>query len=185
MIVFLHGLESTVDADLLPIGRKVQWLRPRYPGLAAPGLDTRAAIALKEHCLASGADWFADSERLSVAFERPMANARAAITAQTQLVIGSSFGGAVLLKLLHEGAWSGPSVFMAGAGIKLTEHRELPAGSQAIFIHGRHDPVVPIEDSRILAASCGMPLWEVEDGHRLASVLDDGTLAAAIKMVLT
>jgi len=184
VIVFLHGLESTVDANLVPIGRKVQWLRPRHPGLAAPGLDTRAAIALKAHCQATGADWFDDPARLAAAFERPMANARAAITEQTELVIGSSFGGAVLLKLLHEGGWSGPSIFMAGAGIKLTEHRALPASSRAIFIHGRHDAVVPVEDSRVLAASCGMPLWEVEDGHRLASVLEDGTLAAAIGMLL-
>ena len=111
MITFLHGLESTVDADLLPIGRKVQWLRPRYPGLSAPGLDTRAAIALKAHCTATGAGWFDDEARLAAAFERPMANARAGITSQTRLVIGSSFGGAVLLRLLHEGGWSGPSIF--------------------------------------------------------------------------
>jgi predicted esterase len=181
MIVFLHGLESTVDADLLPIGRKVQWLRPRYPAVATPGLDTRTAIALKEHCRVTGAGWFDDPERLSAAFALPMANARAAITAETRLVIGSSFGGAVLLKLLHEGGWSGPSIFLAGAGIKLTPHRTLPAGIRALFIHGRKDDVVALSDSRHLAAASGSPLWEVEDNHSLAGILADGTLAAAIE----
>lgn len=184
MIVFLHGLESTVDADLLPIGRKVQWLRPRYPAFAAPGLDTRSAIALKDHCLATGAGWFDDPDRLAAAFARPMASARAAITAQTRLVIGSSFGGAVLLKLLHEGGWSGPSIFLAGAGIKLTPHRTLPSGTRALFIHGRQDDVVPLSDSRALAAASGSPLWEVEDGHSLPGILTDGTLAAGIGWAL-
>ncbi|MFT5679716.1 MAG: pimeloyl-ACP methyl ester carboxylesterase [Myxococcota bacterium] len=180
MIVFLHGLESTVDADRLPIGRKVQWLRPRYPTFAAPGLDTRAAIALRDHCLATRTGWFSDPVRLAAAFDRPMAHARAAITAETTLVIGSSFGGAVLLKLLHEGGWSGPSIFLAGAGLKLTPHRTLPPATRALFIHGRHDDVVPLSDSRDLAAAAQVPLWEVEDGHSLATILEDGTLGAAI-----
>ncbi|MDG1479407.1 MAG: hypothetical protein P8R54_07440 [Myxococcota bacterium] len=180
MIVFLHGLESTVDEALLPIGRKVRWLRPRYPSFAAPGLDTRAAVALKAHCRDTGTSWLDDPERLAAAFALPMANARAAITAETRLVIGSSFGGAVLLKLLHEGGWSGPSLFLAGAGVKLTPHRTLPADTRALFIHGRHDDVVLPADSRHLAAISGAPLWEVEDNHSLAGILTDGTLAAAI-----
>ena len=184
MITFLHGLESTVDADLLPIGRKVQWLRPRHPGLLAPGLDTRAAIALKNHCIATRSGWSDDPVRLTAAFAAPMANARAAITADTKLVIGSSFGGAVLLRLIHEGTWQGPSLFLAGAGLKLTAHTTLPADVPAILIHGRHDAVVPVEDSRALAASGKAALWEVEDGHRLVSVLEDGTLAAAIGVLL-
>lgn len=183
-ITFLHGLESTVDADLLPIGRKVQWLRPRYPGLIAPGLDTRAAVALKDHCVATGAGWFDDPARLAAAFEAPLANGAAGITADTALVIGSSFGGAVLLSLIHAGLWRGPSIFLAGAGVKLTTHRTLPAGVPAIFIHGRRDDVVPLEDSRLLARSAGMSLWEVEDDHRLAGILDDGTLGAAISLLL-
>jgi hypothetical protein len=180
VIVFLHGLESTVDAELRPVGRKVQWLRSRHPDFAAPALDTRAAIALKDHCEATGAGWMDDPDRLAAAFLRPMAAARAAITDRTRLVIGSSFGGAVLLKLLHEGGWSGPSLFLAGAGIKLTGHRTLPPGVPALLIHGRHDDVVPLADSRALAASGGMPLWEVEDEHSLARTVEEGKLDLAV-----
>ncbi len=184
MIVFLHGLESTVDADLQPIGRKVRWLRGRHPDLIAPGLDTRAAVALQQHCRSTGAQWFYDPNRVAEAFAKPLLHARAAITPQTALIIGSSFGGAVLLELLHQGAWSGPALFLAGAGIKLTPHRTLPAATRAIFIHGRRDTVVPLDDSRTLATASRMPLWEVEDGHRLGSILEDGTLAAATRLLM-
>jgi predicted esterase len=184
LITFLHGLESTVDDDLVPIGTKVKWLRERFPDLNTPALDTREAIALRDHCVEKEAGWFDDQARLEAAFSTPMAQARAAITTETSLVIGSSFGGAVLLRLIHEGHWDGPSLFLAGAGVKLTEHDSLPADHRALFIHGRRDHVVLLDDSRQLARSCGAPLWEVEDAHRLGSILDDGTLDAAIKLLL-
>ncbi len=182
LITFLHGLESPVDDDRIPIGAKVSWLRERYPDVRGPALDSRAAIALRDHCLETGADWFDDSNRLEAAFSTPMERARDAIDADTELVIGSSFGGAVLLRLICEGHWRGPSLFLAGAGVKLTRHTSLPTGHRALFIHGRHDDVVPLDDSRVLARSCGAPLWVVEDTHRLAGILEDGTLEAAITL---
>jgi len=183
LITFLHGLESPVDAELRPLGSKVSWLRARYPGVSGPALDSRAAIALKDHCLETGAGWFDDASRLEAAFATPMERARDSIGAGTELVIGSSFGGAVLLRLIHEGHWRGPSLFLAGAGVKLTRHTSLPPGHRALFIHGRHDDVVPLDDSRVLARSCGAPLWEVEDTHRLARILGDGTLEVAITLL--
>ncbi|MEL6346170.1 MAG: hypothetical protein AAFV53_23875 [Myxococcota bacterium] len=186
-VLLLHGLESAVDDDLVPIGRKAVFLRERYDTIT-PGLDTRAAIAHRDHCVANRTPWMTEPARVQTAFAAPMANARAALTDDVRLIVGSSFGGAVLLKMLHEEpCWTGPCVFLAGAGLKLTHHTTLPPGCQAILIHGRADDVVDLEDSRKLAATGGpgVQLWEVGDGHRLHSVLEDGTLVAAIELLLS
>ena len=112
-----------------------------------------------------------------------MARARRALRDHpAKVVIGSSFGGAVLLNLIHEGSWKGPSIFLAQAGVKLTKHRALPADITAVLIHGIGDMIVPITDSRLLAQNTGskVQLWEVDEGHRLHSILENGMLSIAI-----
>jgi len=186
-IVLLHGLESAVDENLRPIGSKARFMRERYSA-ATPGLDTRAAVAHRDWCVANQRPWDADPERVAAAFAAPMANARAAITAHTRLIVGSSFGGAVLLKLLHEAPrYAGPCVFMAGAGVMITPYDHIPEGVRAVLMHGRGDDEIAPGDSRTLFASSGpgVQLWELHDGHRLLSTLDDGTLDAAIQLMLS
>ena len=117
------------------------------------------------------------------------AQAKAAIAEfKPELVVGSSYGGAQLLALLQAGAWKGPCVFIAQAGVRLGVGTELPPGTRAILLHGTADEVVPIDGSRVLALSGGdnVELWEIEGGdHRLEQCLDDGTLARAIARVLS
>ena len=185
-LILLHGLESTVDDNLYPIGRKAQHLRARY-GAVTPSLDTRAAVAHRDHCVAHQTPWLTDPDRVAAAFATPMQRAREAITADTRLIVGSSFGGAVLLKLLCEPpVYTGAALFLAGAGLKLTPHAALPDGCRAILIHGRHDDVVDPADSRRLARTGGdrVQLWEVGDDHRLAATIEDGTIDAAIDLLL-
>lgn len=182
-LVFLHGLESRTDDRGVPNGGKASYLSERYRA-SLPALDTRKAIEARD-ALPDPERWEHPYPGYDAAFQRPLARAREAIGPQTRLVIGSSFGGAVLLRLLHEGGWTGPSIFMAGAGLKLTPHRTLPAGVRCLLIHGRHDDVVPLADARALAAtSPDAELWEIDDGHRLASTLLDGTLDRAIAWAL-
>ena len=165
-IVFLHGLESRVDTHFIPNGGKARHLAQNYDVTLAP-LDTRVAQACARRLGASGFRHpFAEEE---ACFATPMQRARDSLSADTQLVIGSSFGGAVLLKLLHEGSWSGPSLFLAGAGVKLTPHDTLPPGVPCHLVHGLQDTVVPWSDSQQLAHSSDTAtLSLVEDGHRLA-----------------
>ena len=139
-----------------PHGTKGTWLREHYD-VVAPALDTSSIEAALEDALA-------------------------ALAAEPDVVVGSSFGGAVLLELLHVGAWRGPCVFLAGAGPKLTGRRTLPPGGRAVLVHGLQDDVVPPEDSRLLAASRAddVRLVEVDDGHRLGGVLRSGVLRQAI-----
>ena len=65
-----------------PHGTKGTWLREHYD-VVAPALDTSSIEAALEDALA-------------------------ALAAEPDVVVGSSFGGAVLLELLHVGAWRGP-----------------------------------------------------------------------------
>lgn len=174
-VVFLHGLESG------PGGTKACWLRERL-GAVTPDLDTSVAIAAWRRAEASGRA--VSQAELEEAFAVPLERAREAV-AGARVVVGSSFGGAVLLQLMWSGDWTGPSVMLAGAGVKLTRFRELPRGSRVVLIHGRADTVVDPADSRVLAASpsCQTWFWEVPDEHRLTSVLESGLLAAALTLV--
>jgi alpha-beta hydrolase superfamily lysophospholipase len=145
-----------------PTGSKARWLAERY-GAVTPSIDT-------SH------------------FETAVAQARDAVTREKpDLVIGSSYGGALLLRLLHDGVWRGPSLFLAQAGVRLDVAATLPKGTRAILVHGDADDVVPVEGSRILAASGGpgVELWELKGGdHRLLHTLEDGTLARAVETLL-
>ena len=96
------------------------------------------------------------------------------------VIVGSSFGGAVLLRLIQEGLWEGPSVFLAQAGVKFGLPVELPAHVPAILIHGTQDDVVDFDESRRLAQSVSAQLVSVEDDHRLGSILQNGVLEQAL-----
>lgn len=145
-----------------PQGKKARWLAARY--LAhAPALTTRH-------------------------FPTALEEARAAIRAHAPAVlVGSSFGGALLLALMMGGDWRGPAVFVAQAGLKIGIGDRLPDGARAILVHGTSDEVVDFEGSERLAASAPRTaeLWPVPGGdHRLDSILEDGTLARAVDKLL-
>lgn len=178
-IVHLHGLESTVDEDLVPIGGKARLLREHFgDDVDLVRLDTSAAVAVAHRVYGQTGDWTWPYDGYEQAFATPLARARAAITPDTRVIVGSSFGGAVLLRLLHEAPhWRGACVFLAGAGPKLTPHRTLPAGVPCLLAHGTRDTVVPYEDSVTLAnSSPDAELRTLDDTHPLGSLLDGGLL---------
>ena len=158
--MYLHGLEGS------PRGTKGAWMTRMYDA-SAPEMPARSHV--------------------QDAFSKCVAVAREALRQkEPSLIVGSSYGGAVLLQLVLEGTWSGPCVFLAQAGIKLGVGDTLPPGVRAILIHALHDDVVPHEDSRILAENSGnsVELWTVEGDHRLHHITDDGTLQSAIDGLL-
>jgi pimeloyl-ACP methyl ester carboxylesterase len=149
----IHGLEGS------PTGAKAQYLTKHFE-LAAPAMDTSDF----EACVRIHAD---------------------ALKAQIpDVVVGSSFGGAVAVALLQRGFWSGPTLLLAPAVGHYGVQPQLPEAAAAIIVHGSRDEVLPIEKSRLLAAS-GTPerveLVEVDDTHRLASLLEDGRLAELVR----
>ena len=102
------------------------------------------------------------------------------------LIVASSFGGAVLLRVMLEGGWTGPAVFLAQAGVKFTVSDNLPENARAILIHGEFDETVLIEGSETLAASSpNATLVRVADGHRLHREDSKAALRAAVLELLS
>lgn len=100
------------------------------------------------------------------------------------VVVGSSFGGAVAVALLQRGAWRGPTLLLAPAPVQLGVEPRLPADVPVWIVHGTEDDVVPIASSLILARS-GSPervrLHEVHDDHRLTATVASGRLVALVR----
>jgi len=183
-VVYLHGLESS------PQGARGSWIRERLGGMGVD-LDTSVARQVLGTARSEGATLEPGGADLERAFAVPMERARERLSQapKPQLLVGSSFGGAVLLKLMDEGSWRGPALFLAGAGAALTPIRSLPAGSRAMLIHCAEDETVPVQGSRSLAGTGGaqVHLLEVSEGaepHRLPGIAGSGVLAAAIAWLL-
>ena len=151
-VLFIHGLESN------PQGAKARFLAAHFEALT-PAMDTSDFTA----CVAAQA---AAIEQFS-----------------PHVVVGSSFGGGVAVALLAQRLWRGPTVLLAPATTLLGLAPVLPADLAVTVVHGVHDAVVPLADSRALAAS-GTPalvrLLEVDDEHRLQTLVDSGQLAALV-----
>ena len=142
-----------------PSGTKARWLHGRY-GAVTPRLDTSTFPAAVE------------------------GGRNALLELEPDVVIGSSFGGAVAVRLLNEGAWAGPTVLIAPAQGRVGSDAALPADARVIILHGDADDIVPIAHSRALVegAGPGVELREIAGGdHRLNRILEDGTLAAVLE----
>ena len=101
------------------------------------------------------------------------------------LLIGSSFGGGILLKLVTEGFWTGPCIFLAQAGVHYNISDTLPQNVPCILIHGAKDNIIDVRDSEKLARSSDTATMVVlpNDGHRLESLLG-GLLDLSIDYLL-
>jgi len=101
------------------------------------------------------------------------------------VLVGSSFGGAVAVALLQRKLWNGPTLLLAQAALyyqlepKFRLERRLPEGTRATLVHAIEDEIVPIDHSRELAAT-GAPelveLFEVHDDHALSQLVQSGKL---------
>lgn len=107
---------------------------------------------------------------------------RAAIAAhEPQVVVGSSFGGAVVVELLRRGEWRGPTLLLAQAALRVDSEARLPADLPVLLVHGLADEVVPVEQSRALAATSPLArLIETEDEHRLLELTRSERLAELV-----
>jgi hypothetical protein len=100
------------------------------------------------------------------------------------VLVGSSFGGAVAVELLRRGLWRGPTLLLAQAALRERPDARLPESVAVWLVHGRRDEVVDPDESRRLAAT-GSPgfvrLIEVDDDHRLTASVAAGRLAAWVR----
>jgi hypothetical protein len=130
-------------------------------------------------------------------------------SARPSIIVGSSFGGAILMKLIQEELWLGPSIFLAQAAIKKELREEfslplwdfLPRDHRALFIHARSDTLVHYQDSVTIKINTErrnkqtglIHLWDAHNGppggdsqgnHRLSEVTTNGMLKRALEMML-
>jgi pimeloyl-ACP methyl ester carboxylesterase len=120
------------------------------------------------------------------------------------VLVGSSWGGAVAAALLADGSWDGPTVLLCPA----LRHKErwldepfkrehtadtiiarlaaLPAPLRAmmLLVHGDADRTVPFSDSSELSVATGIALQAIEGGsHGLSAIVRDGRLAQILRRV--
>lgn len=103
---------------------------------------------------------------------------------EPDVVVGSSFGGAVAVALLQREHWRGPTLLLAQAALRQGLRARLPAGTPVWLVHATGDDVVPVADSRKLARSGTselVRLVEVEDDHALSSYTRSGRLVETVQ----
>jgi pimeloyl-ACP methyl ester carboxylesterase len=130
---FIHGLESS------PQGEKARFFAAHFDAVT-PSMDTRDLEgAIRTQALAI----------------------RTAIEAGRgpDVVVGSSFGGAIAVALLARGLWRGPTLLLAQAAQKL----------------GVVDPLTRTGTLGLVT------LEEVDDEHRLSSLVASGRLAELVR----
>lgn len=105
-------------------------------------------------------------------------------TFRPDVLVGSSFGGGVVVELLRRGVWTGPTLLLAQAARRHDPTVALPEGVPVLLVHGSRDAVIDPADSRGLAQT-GSPgrvrLIEVDDDHRLTAEVAEDRLAGRVR----
>jgi predicted esterase len=103
---------------------------------------------------------------------------------EPDVLVGSSFGGAVAVALLQRGLWRGPTLLLAQAALHSGLPLRLPDAVPVWLVHGLRDELVDVEESRRLAGS-GSPEWvrliEVDDDHPLHGMVKSGALLELVR----
>jgi predicted esterase len=117
-----------------------------------------------------------------------------AVQAQTlerfrpDVLVGSSFGGAVAVALLARGLWRGPTLLLAQAALRIDAGARLPEDVPVWLVHGLRDELIDPEESRRLART-GTParvrLLEVDDDHALRESVASGRLEEWVEAIAT
>ncbi len=102
------------------------------------------------------------------------------------VLVGSSFGGAVVAELLARELWRGPTLLLAQAALRRSPTQRLPQAVRVWLVHGTRDEVIDPDDSRRLAET-GAPdsvrLIEVDDDHSLHESIRNGMLLGWVRQL--
>ena len=214
-VLYIHGLESgpqgrkprhlaeagfVVVSRLMPCARSAIVRDPAVLALAACAAALVAASAIRGGIrglalgvgIAGAAAPFIESRIMRRVLQRSVdVQLRALAAHQIDVVVGSSFGGAVALDLLARGAWSGRTLLLCPAHELVARRGRMPmppslatlpdaVSSRVIVVHGRGDDTVPVTHSEELVAGSPARLILVDDDHRLVKTATPEQLAAWI-----
>lgn len=115
---------------------------------------------------------------------------KAILDFKPNVIVGSSYGGAITCELIRRGIWTGPTILLAPAYNKILEStriseredhlekiRESSHHHSLLIFHDPRDSVVPYEDSVTLAKNSNIELISPDaGGHRLLGILEDSQL---------
>ena len=103
---------------------------------------------------------------------------------QPDVLVGSSFGGAVAVTLLERGLYRGPTLLLAQAAVMYRPSARLPAGVRVVLVHAPEDEVVPFAGSLQLAATGTADMVELierSDNHALSKLIATGELIEMVE----
>ena len=178
-VLFLHGLEGSST------GSKALALQTAW-GAMCPTIRTNSLLELKDRC-ANNWDNASQSEKDSAIADSFADAADAVRYMKPDIVVGSSLGGALLLKLYASGLYTGPGVFLAPAipnlisDIEIAKARPQLEATPTMWVLGEVDFVVPNRPNIQLAKSVrGNVIVTPGDSHRLEISRENGTIDSAI-----
>jgi len=89
------------------------------------------------------------------------------------IIIGSSFGGAILSRLVCDDIWRGDCIFLASAATSLYSICSLPPSTAVRYwVHGKNDEVIPWEDSVKISKNSNGIIHLIDDDHHLIKLID-------------
>ncbi|GEM_PF-2690225 len=114
---------------------------------------------------------------------------------EPDIIVGSSYGGAISMELIRRGLWKGPTILLAPAynailgRVRIAEHddhiqkiRDLSREQSIVIFHDPSDDVVPHEDSVTQAKDSQIEFISIDaEGHRMLGILKNGVLFEKIR----
>ena len=178
-ILFLHGLEGSAS------GAKAVSLQEKW-GAMCPTIRTANLRELKEKCADNWDN--ATQGQIDQAIKESLSDVTDAVRyMQPDIIVGSSLGGALLLKLYASGQYSGPGVFLAPAIPNLISDTEVAKAHSQLqenttsWVLGELDTIVPNRPNIRLARLVGGNIIVTpNDTHRLEISRESGIIDAAI-----
>lgn len=218
-VLYVHGLESgptghkvwllqeagfEVRSVQMPCSRRhslrdglfVGWVAALGVALVAAALSPLPALALVVPAVGAASFPLVKALVTRRVFARSLEVQRPQLQAHPiDVVVGSSFGGAIAVELISRGLWSGPAVLLCPAHALVARRSRRPphpgfAGvpsavlERIVVVHGTRDETVPLEDSQRLVAQTPARLITVEDDHRLSATATAASLKAWVTAAL-
>ena len=164
-VFYIHGFEGRSQ------GTKGRWLQSKFSccGVDMPGAKSSHPLGMD----APVEEVIAEARKAvdaCVAFLRPHIRAHL-----PRVVVASSFGTAVWLRLVRSEGYRVPSVLLAPACEVLGVGAAFPVEMRTILIHSPQDEVIPFASAQAVHAASGprSELWTIDDTHKLARLTKD------------
>ena len=165
-LLYIHGFEGSLN------GTKGSWLQEKYHTVGPNMTEASfSKLGLDPSINHDVTDLFSHIQK-QIDPSYAQAVAQIDLNNLPKVVIASSFGAAIWLKMVQEYNLRTPTILLAPACIELNQGDAFPKDMHIIIIHGSQDKVISPQSAQTLKQNSGSntQLWVIEDEHRLASL---------------